>query len=245
MPEIKECIIIGGGSSIKQADFCVLKPLLASKFTILTNYSFKHFEGTFMCFTDRDFYKTTSNKNPDIYEELKQLPLIIGVYHKEIEQYKLPNTIFLPKGEYNHTPLQKGFYTSYLTGFFAISVAEFLMNYSGVIYLLGYDWTKRKKDSICPTTYTPYNQKIDTHYYSDKEIPHRGQHWLDFYEHHDADGYFKPFIKPGLKIYNVSLESNINCFEKISYTQFFGLVSIQTYIQEELRTQIRSQLCLK
>ena len=87
MNNISELIIVGGGLSIKP-QIEALKPILASKYTILINYSFKFFEGTFLCFQDRDFYVPDYAKSseykiryPDFYNELKKLPLIIGYYY--------------------------------------------------------------------------------------------------------------------------------------------------------------------
>lgn len=230
-----ECIIIGGGESIKEGINLELKRKLENKFVIATNYSYKHFLHTFMCFVDRDFYYPTQEclKNhchPNIYEELKSLPLIIGINHNGIEEFKLPNTYLVKTApQFSEiTDYREGFYAkNMLTGILAISLATFFMNYNGVIYLLGFDWTKQG----------------NTHYYSKEEINHRGVGWTNSYAAHNPDSIFIPFESlEEVQIYNVSLNSNINNFKKISYEYFFKQLSNTIYNQERLRTEIKQKL---
>ena len=221
----KEVFIVGGGSSLKLANFEHLALTISSKFTITCNYSFKHFSSTFLAFTDRDFYKPRPDvNNPDIYEDLKQLPLIIGINDNGMEEFKLDNTILLDKK-----------YREVLTGMFALKLAEELIE-SGTVFLLGFDWNKRIG---LPERDPNYNPKSDvqTHYYND--IKHRGIGYVGYYENHNPDKIFSKFIKKDVKIYNVSLESNIGCFEKINYEQMFNLLNKEEVNQEELRNRIR------
>jgi len=127
MTNIKECIIVGGGPSIEPYRD-ILPSILKNKFVILCNYAYKHFPGTILTFTDRDFYFPNQDClekkcHPYIYEELKKLPLIIGINHNGIEEFKLDNTILLDKK-----------YREHLTGIFALKLAEMLIE-SGNIYL--------------------------------------------------------------------------------------------------------------
>ena len=64
-----------------------------------------------------------------------------------------------------------------LTGIFALTLASYLMNYEGTIYLLGYDWSKNTEQ---------------THYY--KDIKHRGIGYTNYYKNHDPHNHFKYFI---------------------------------------------------
>ena len=229
-----ECIIVGGGKSIAEAlnssSNLSLQPILASKFTILTNYSFKHFIGTFLCFYDRSFYHQKIEEiknNPNIYEELKTLPLIIGVNHNGVEEFKLPNTILVKKSDNyeREKALTKGWYTGALTGVFALNLASFLLDYKGKIFLLGYDWTKEG----------------DTHYYED--VIHRGIGKTTLYKNNNPTHRFKYFAKEKeLKIYNVSLQSSIEDFEKISYEKMYELLSKEEVNQEELREIIKNKI---
>jgi hypothetical protein len=230
-----EIIIVGGGESIKQANFEVLKPLLSSKCTFLTNYSYKHFPGTLMAFVDRNFYvplhtKKEPEANPDIYEELKTLPLIVGIDHSGVSEFKLPNT-YLVKSSMQLKKIKsisQGLYTKhFLTGVMAMSLACFLMDYSGIIYLLGFD----------------YNKEGNTHYYPKEEINHQGQGWIASYATHNPDNIFKSFNKfENIKIYNVSPNSRIENFEKITYEQMYQLLNKEIYNQHLLRVDIRRKL---
>lgn len=226
-----ECIIIGGGRSILPY-ISSLQPLLATKFTIGCNYAYKTFPCTFLAFNDRDFYtplhaKKLPDKNPDIYEELGKLPLIIGIDHNGISEFKLDNTILLNNK-----------YRSVLTGIFALKLAMELMQ-SGTIYLLGFDWNRRIGLPERDPNYNP-NSDLQIHFYND--IKHRGVGYVGYYENHNPDRDFNQFIKKDVKIFNVSLESNISSFEKISYEQFFRLLSNKKENQDELRNQLRRVL---
>jgi hypothetical protein len=64
-----------------------------------------------------------------------------------------------------------------------------------------------------------------------------------YYENHNPNKEFSKYLKEDVKIYNVSPNSNINCFEKISYEQMFKLLNNITINQNDLRNQIRSILC--
>ena len=234
----KEVIIVGGGTSIKPY-ISLLQPLCATKFTIVCNYAFKDFSNTFLVYSDREFYVPDYAKNyvdetvirhPDIYEDLKKLPLIVGINENGIEEFKLDNTILLNKS-----------YRENLTGILALKLAEKLME-EGTIYLLGFDWNRRIGLPERDPNYSP-KSNLQIHYYNN--IKHRGIGYVGYYEGHNPDKGFTKYLKEGIKIYNVSPKSNINCFEKISYEQMFTLLSKKTYNQEELRNQIRSILCIK
>jgi hypothetical protein len=225
----KECIIIGGGPSIKP-QISLLQTLCATKFTILTNYAFKTFPGTFTCFTDRNFYfPNASMENPNIYDELKELSLIIGINHNGVDEFKLNNTILLDKSEKEN-----------LTGVFALKLALRLME-TGTVYLLGFDWTRRTNLPERDPNYNP-KSSVPTHYYN---INHRGIGYVGYYENHNPDNDFNKLIKKDtLKIYNVSPESNIECFEKISYDKMFSMLSADQINQDELRNKIKEKICI-
>jgi hypothetical protein len=241
MENINQCILIGGGLSISEGIALGLKERIKNKFVILINYSYDTFDGTLLTFTDKIFYlpfsariKEDQLKNPDIYESLRQLPLIIGNDSQKIEKnYILPNTIIVKQsGSYHREKsLINGFYVGGLSGIFALSLASYLMNYTGEIFLCGYDWSKGKTTKI--------EQNI--HYYGEK-IKHRGSGYVGYYNGHNPDNYFKRFLEPNLKIYNVSPNSNINTFEKINYEYMFRLLNNEEINQEELRNQIKIKL---
>jgi len=236
MAKITECIIIGGGKSIEKAVSLSVGARLNDKLVIVCNFAYKHFPHTFLAFQDREFYvpdyaKNYPDKNtvrhPDIYEELRLLPLIVGINNNGIEEFKLDNTILLDKKEREN-----------LTGVFALKLAERIME-SGTIYLLGFDFSRRTGLPERDPKYNPYG--IDNlHYYND--IKHRGTNFYGFYENHPADKEFAKLIKKDITIYNVSLESNINCFPKISYEKMYTLLNNEKCEQEEMRKEIKEKL---
>lgn len=237
---INECIILGGGKSISEGISLGIKELLKDRFTIAINYAYRHFPHTCLCFGDHDFYvpkiAQKAPGHPDIYEELKKEPLIIYNNHKnDLKEFQLPNTIFVKSGcGYNINPLKLGFFCHVITGIFALSLAQFLLDYEGKIFLCGYDWTR-----------IPENQKPDIHYYSDQEINHKGKHKSSYYQHNNPDNKFRFFKEPKIKIYNVSTISSIENFEKITYPQMFEMLSKEICNQEELRQEIRNKLLPK
>jgi len=237
---VPEAIIIGGGKSIQEGVSLNLTNRIENKFVITANFACYHFNSTLTTFLDKDFY--LGNLNPQIthqinqehIEKLKSLPLIVGNRFTDDVKYYYPNTIPVKIYNNHHHYHQKGlhqteFYSGSLTGIFSISLAAYLMKDSGNIYLLGFDWTNKELDN--------------THYYNKNEINHRGQGYTRFYSNHNPNFYFEPFLKEkNLKIYNVSLGSNITSFEKISYEQLFTKISLSKYNQTELRKNIKLML---
>jgi len=239
---IREIIIIGGGSSIKEGLSLCLKEKLEGKCVFTINYAYKHFPHTCLLFGDKDFYVKTKNKDnprtrPDIYEELAKEPLIFYTeINNGLKKFIMPNTYGLLNGEiYNTNPLKLGFYKHFLTGIWAISLAQFIMDYKGTIYLLGYDWTKKPKGK----------EKTETHYYTKEEINHNGIGKYQVYTSHNPSNYFDKFKEPNIKIYNVSPNSNIKEFEKIDYPTMFNKLGCGVFNQENLRQEIKAKLKLK
>lgn len=234
---VSELIIVGGGKSLEIHRSELVK-ILKDRFVIAINYAYQHFPHTCLCFGDDEFYipqsaKKLTGKHPDIYEKLKQEPLIIYNNHKNnIAKYQLPNTIFVKSGAgYNINPLKLGFYHHVITGIFALSLAQFLLNYNGKIFLLGYDWSRN-----------PPKEIANIHYYSDQEIYHRGKHKTDYYHNNNPDNFFGKFKEPNIKIYNVSAISSIQSFEKISYEQMAQLIDSEECSQEKSQEYIRKKL---
>jgi len=235
-----EVIIIGGGKSVEEGLSLGLKNHIKDKFVIALNYSYKFFDNTFLCFGDSEFYKNDNPNKvyPNIYEELKTLPLIVGMKkNNKITKIIHPNTLVLPvNNNYcGKDGLKKGFYSGFLSGLFSISIGIYLMDFKGTIFLLGYDWSKRTKKEV------NNKEKINIHYY--KGIVHRGSQWTDSYEKHNPEGYFKSFLsEKEIKIYNVNPNSNILTFEKINYKKMFELLSTRTFEQDSLREFIKIKL---
>ena len=216
----KQIIIIGGGSSIKEEIDKGLWNRLKGKWTIGLNYSYNFFNSTMLCYADSNFYNEESKK-----EKFQNLPLIIGKEHSQLKI--LPNTMTLKTNDVKYfRDVKLGCYKSNLCGIFALSLAIYLLD-EGEIYLLGYDYgaTKRTKDG-----------RALTHFYQGK-INHRGignVNYFDTIGRADKDfGVYQNESK--VHIYNVSLESKITIFPKLSYAGFFDKLDNQQYNQKVLK----------
>lgn len=221
-----QLVILGGGSSISEGISKELWDKLKDKFVIGINYSYRYFSNpTIQCFCDDKFYK-------DEREQLKNLPLIIGKQHGQL--HPEPNTIMLKtKADKYRRDIRNGIWKSSLTGIFALSLGIYLLDV-GEIFLLGYDYSGQGKDE---------KGRAVTHFYQD-DITHRGTGKINYYDSKgraDKDfGVYKDEKK--IKIYNVSLNSRIDVFEKISYDDFFEKLGKKRYNQEELKDFVKERL---
>jgi hypothetical protein len=233
--ENKEIIIIGGGSSIREGLSLGLKEKIKDKYVLTLNFAFNHFDSTATVFVDDQFYRgyiygCGITCNQEHIEKLKQLPLIIGAKRDYIRFYSNTIPLGYTFSYFHNIPLKKGFYVGKpLTGIFALHIAAYLLDYKGSIYCLGFDGGTIKGK--------------DTHYYSD--IKHRGIGKIDVYQE-PPDHYFKEFlVEKNLNIYNVSPESKINSFRKITYLQMFEQLTSEIYDQDKLRQKIKEKLTCK
>lgn len=221
---MKQLVIIGGGTSIKEGISKDLWKKMRNRFTFGLNYSFKYFPNpTAQLFVDDKFYI-------DEKQKMKNLSLIIGKKHKIT---KMPNTIMLQcKSKYIRN-LKDGIYKSTLVGLFALSLGIYILE-EGEIYLLGFDYSAQGKDK---------DGRDCTHFYQG-DIKHRGIGKTNYYtadKRADRDfGVYKNEKK--VKIYNISLNSKINIFPKISYDKFFSLLNNEQCNQNKLRQYIKEKL---
>lgn len=224
-----QCILIGGGTSIKEGLLKELWDKLKDKFVIGLNYSYLYFSNpTIQCFVDCDFYKDELNK-------LKDLHLIIGKWHKNLVDIKHPSTALLQVNDSKYyRNLSEGVYKSSLCGIFSLSLAIYLLNF-GKIFLLGFDHSDDgTKDD---------KGRRNTHFYQ-KELIHRGCGKINYYNTKGrADKDFGVYdSEKQCKIYNVSLNSKIEIFPKISYDKFFSMLDNNIFDQNGLRKRIKQKL---
>lgn len=222
----KQCILLGGGSSLKEGLPLGLWDALKDRFTIGLNYSYKVFPSTCQTFVDSTFYNTEK-------KELDKLPMIIG-QARNIKT-KGSNLIPLPCGTTWDRTLNTGAYSSRLCGIYTLSLSIYLLD-EGEIFLLGYD------NGSISKTLDDKKRRI-SHWYQG-EIEHRGVGKCSYYDVKDRDekdyGVYKQ--EQRIRIYNVSLQSNIRIFPKISYDEFFKKLDTNRYNQDELRLLIKTKL---
>lgn len=222
----KQLFILGGGSSIREGIKKGLWDKLKNRFVIGLNYSYRYFTNpTFLCYCDKKFYN-------DERKNIKSLPLVIGKEHGQL--HPEPNTIMLKSiaSKYSRD-IKNGVWKSSLSGIFALTIGIHLLN-DGEIFLLGYDYSAIGKSK---------RSEQLTHFYQE-EIQHRGTGRTNYYDSSgraDKDfGIYKTEKK--IKIYNVSLNSRINIFPKLSYDEFFDKLDKEVYNQEELRKTIKRKI---
>jgi len=236
----RQIIIIGGGKSIGLMIREGLWNQIKGHFTIGCNYSLYHYTPTVLTCVDDKFYLGEDGRIKDHKEDfinrLAKMPLIIAPKGTKVEHHLLPNTLLVPSSVHKYyglESLKNGVYSPTLTGIFAVTLAiNFLRGY-GEIFMIGFDWTRRKKEEK--------GKFIETHYY--KDIYHRGSGLTRFYDFHNPDKkWFKPFLSAkGIKIYNVVgiPESNINIFQKINYHEFLNKIKEKPNIsQKTLRNYV-------
>jgi len=189
----------------------------------------------------------------DLY---KEHPLVIGRYDTHFthqiegsrECPKHDNLILLPgSGKYNGAEgLSKGLYSAVLTGAFALSLAIRVGFHQ--IFLLGFD-----NCEINGKTHFYQDVKNAGHYqdyantqYTGVGKDEHGNFRTSFYNHSDdsINDLWKPFEVEDAMIYNVSLDSRIQVFQKIGYQSMITILN-QNRIkinQEEAQKEIRTIL---
>lgn len=251
------CIIVGSGASIRsgkwntEAKNLILWQKLKKYTTFGINWAYKYHVPTVELFVDPHFWNTEK-------EGLQYMPLCIStqvtdygrVFKKKYkEMTRLDDNIFLvpASSKYHELPERwgKGFYSRKLSGMIALSLA-ITFGFKN-IYLLGYD---------C--------QAIEgrTHFYQDEEdvgiVTHfsgktttgvgfndKGNYNTSLYQTDKINNLYACYL-PELEkcnIYNVSLNSKIDIFPKISYEEFYKhLEQTEKVNQDEIRRQIKAIL---
>jgi hypothetical protein len=247
MNKINECIILGGGLSVKEGQEKGLFQKIENNFVIGINFAFNFFNPTFTCFADPiSFYKT-------YYNEIKDLPLIVGRTAPDIGVKPHPNTIFLKPATIYNRNLSNGLYHPFLSGIMALSLAIYLLDV-GKIWLLGFDngkitndreqvdITKVKNKSVIISQGGKYLRNY-SHWYQGK-LEHRGIGKIQFYHSDNKVNKLFSVFKNEAKcsIVNVSPNSNLTIFPKISYDEMFSQLNNETHHQDELRQFIREKL---
>ena len=243
----KRIVICGSGNSIMEGIENGLINVLKYQYTIGINQWHKYADiPTIAGFVDYKWYR-------DSKLEIRDLPLIVGAKVAEFkDEMLLDNTILLPYSSKYHLgdSWEKGFYKTHLSGFFMLTLALEL-GFSE-IYLLGYDCCEidgkthfyqdlidvNEKDAYGRYRwngvgkYDEDSKKAGKYKGSYYNTPEQLNKWFDVYNTSDA------------KIYNVSENSVIDVFPKISYSEFFKKIKndenkiSQTRAREQLKKMI-------
>lgn len=249
----KRCIIFASGASIKEGINLRLLDYLDNEvvFSLNDNISLSFFNPTIAMFGDWTCYR-------DRYNLFIEHPLVIGRYDMHIGRTiegatpcpKHDGLILLQgSGKWNgKESLEKGLYSSVLTGAFSLNLAIRLGFKQ--IFLLGFDCCE-----INGSTHWYDDVPEAGHFLNYEGQPYtgvgkneHGEYNTSFYNNNDEaiNALWKPFEEElnNIMIYNVSLASRINIFKKIGYYSMLKILKeIPLSInQEEVQQEIRTLL---
>lgn len=226
---MKRLIIIGAGNSIRPELQNGLWDKLRNEYTFALNDVIYFFEPTVPVFVDWYWYRSR-------FEAFKNYPLVVGKYdakifatHPEIKVTNVSdNTIFLQPSEnvyHGKNSLKNGIYSGVLCGCFGLSFGIALGFKE--IYLLGFDFCEidgkthfYEKDKLKEQIIGLIKEK-DGSIRCGIGKDSRGYYRTGVYNN-DSKVYFKVYEQEKeVKIFNVSPESKIKVFKKISYQEFY------------------------
>lgn len=248
---IKRCCILASGASIKEGIPLGLSNYLEREVVFSLNDNIQFINSTVAVFGDWEAYR-------DRYELFKEHPLTIGRFDFHIGRTiegALPcpkhEGLILLKGSGNYhgaEGLSKGLYSAVLTGAFTLNLACRLGFKQ--IFLLGFDCGATGKSTHW------YDEVPGAGQFGDYEGNPRtgvgkdeqGNYRTSFYNNSDdsINTLWKPFETElnNCMIYNVSLGSRINVFQKIGYQSMFTILNSNPIEvnQEEIQKEIRQLL---
>ena len=262
----KRATICAGGASIRQGMWNTpVKQLplwdkIKDEFTIGINWDFKFHNSTVELYGDYEFYIAEK-------DNLEKLPLVLapqdGFYGRERERqhnrtewtniYHYSHDIYLLKNRiieqvdgkqivyHEMDGWKKGFYRGILTGSLAIHLA-ILLGYTE-IYLLGFDGNSiNGKTHYYEDEFIGFSKKESGRKKTGIGFDKNGNFNTSYYQQ-DINESFEVFLKSldKVKIINVSPDSKISLFPKISYEKFYKrLENKQNLIsQDNLRHDIK------
>ena len=273
MPK-KRIIICGGGNSIPFDDEkgldSRLSDFLRNEYTIGLNLWYKYAsQTTINTWADWQFYRQNLG-------ELKHLPLCVGKYDPSLFRLDLiqENTITIPfcsnywgldswspDFQEGKNKWEKGFYNPNLVGMFALTLAIALGFEE--IYLLGYDCCEVKGKTHFYQNIVDLSEKRD----GEKTLVHYGvgktrvtnnrtgitKEVYNTGTYNNSDKQFNerwiPFEQElsRIKIFNVSPESRIDVFKKLTYDEFYAILKEDKRFinQDDARQEISDLISLK
>lgn len=221
---MKPVVLVGGGRSVrdqwKNGLFEKLREKDVEVWSLNFAYKCMPYLPDRQLFIDKYFFQENMNELQELYD--KGVPITCKahgkfVHLKQLEQFK---TTRLKTEYYGQDAIRRAvIFTGELglTGFFSLSYA--VAKGFTEIYLLGYDFGTKSL------------QHTDTHFYQEeattKNIRSRGVGKPNCYRKEGdciKDSQLRDWLiyrHDGIKIWNVSPESNITAFEKITYQEFY------------------------
>lgn len=247
-----QLIILGGGASALEGIRNLLFNKIQDKLTFGLNYANYYVDTTACVCTDEVFIAKEA-------KYLCKLPLVLNRKFGNTRQANLNEMSFVNCSKYNRS-CSEGVYMGNTTGPFALSLGIQILDI-GEIFLLGFDYGSQKAEGskVRPeldhngrplTHWYQHGQLLGRHTHKPLEIVHSGTGKVSWYEATGLDeesqktvprSYleYKPYINESkIKIYNVSENSAIEVFEKISYDTFFKKLTKENLNQDDLRAYI-------
>ena len=211
---MKRVIIVGGGKSVTAGIESGLWEKIQGQEIWSLNYTFKMmpYLPTRQIWVDTTFWKNNSQDMERLAQQgvlchAKMNTRYLGIdyikTHEVGRDLKEKNKIF--SGAMG------------LCGMFALGLA--IKEGYDEIYLLGYDWGTKSENDINTHFYQGKTTYISSgvgrpQVYLQGSSPKKGVHDFDIYKEHKT-------------VYNVSVESNINTFPKLSFSQFYEQIKTE------------------
>jgi len=227
MQKNNRCIIVGGGSSVRENNWNIpvqnipIWSILNNEASFSLNWSYMFYNPTIAIGADYQFIITEK-------EKMNKLPMIVAIndsyYQRKGSIRPGENTFLINASNAYHSEdsWKKGFYSKELCGIFAINFA--LRCGFDKIFCLGMDACEINGH----THFYDDNPEIGKHAWNGSERygvgrDERGYYRSGVYNKPKElnDTWYKPLEVEKDKVINVSLKSAINTFPKWSYEQFY------------------------
>ena len=206
----KTCFLLGGGPSLKDFDFNLIKDYL----TIGVNKSFTKFPTTITYAMDARFHDMVTYAKKDEWKKLHQQWLEykgIKVFARRSKKFKFDESVYIVDSLPNKTvsfDLKKGIYSGNNSGFGALMLAIGLG--ATKIGLLGYDLKVQGEGG-----------KIKTHFHEGYKFQSKSSFQSKLNKFRMCFEEFSSVItKQNISVVNLNLDSALECFPKNSIENF-------------------------
>lgn len=250
MGAIKQIIIVGGGSSINGIPKDELNSRLKNRLVIACNVQYRFRPHTFSCWIDKQGLYEQELKH--WYQEFTSERLWVCRWLDECFTGYQTNLSYnnIPPYPANHHPLKiinefdptlkKGVYASNC-GMFALTLASYLLDGEGEIFLLGFD-NRIDPDQMA---YHCLDERDINYNYRGLDFCRKNRLPKQYYDENHPKHYqpYQPYLTlEELKIYNVNPNSWIKPFEKIDYRSFFESLNPTVFSDQQLQVYVKNRL---